>query len=163
MHLVVPHDSLSQSYDKLRARARSLPSPGFASQSQSQLATRGRKSASGSLSTSELFRRLPNSTKHVFSRSCKRHPLCHPRRQKPPFLIHTHDDTLAAMPRRSGGGGRAPTRPTVPARQAPAPTKQQPSRPATTMAGAPPAAGQAAPQAGSQGPGLFGQMASTAA
>ncbi|KAK7419405.1 hypothetical protein QQX98_003357 [Neonectria punicea] len=57
--------------------------------------------------------------------------------------------------------GRAPPRPTAPAR-APAP---QPQRPATTMA-APPAAASAPPQpmaAAPQGPGLFGQMASTAA
>jgi len=52
----------------------------------------------------------------------------------------------------------------VPARSAPAPTQQQQTRPATTYA----APGAAAPQAptaaaGSQGPGLMGQMASTAA
>ncbi|KAI1106002.1 hypothetical protein F4804DRAFT_302598 [Jackrogersella minutella] len=56
---------------------------------------------------------------------------------------------------------RAPARPTVPAR-APAP---QQTRPATTYAPGQqhaPAPAAAAPQA-SQGPGLFGQMASTAA
>jgi hypothetical protein len=72
------------------------------------------------------------------------------------------------MPRqgRSGGGSR-PSRPTVPSR-APAP---QQTRPATTAAypparpnqAAPPAAAPTAPPATSQGPGLFGQMASTAA
>ncbi|KAI0475811.1 hypothetical protein GGR56DRAFT_639713 [Xylariaceae sp. FL0804] len=69
------------------------------------------------------------------------------------------------MPRSGGGrsGGRAPARPTV--SRAPAPTQQ--TRPATTMAA--PAQQQhhqqapAAPQQASQGPGLFGQMASTAA
>lgn len=69
------------------------------------------------------------------------------------------------MPRqgRSGGGSR-PSRPTV-APQRPAP---QQTRPATTAA-YPPAKTQAAPpaqqqqQQGSAGPGLFGQMASTAA
>ncbi|KAH8667419.1 hypothetical protein BGZ60DRAFT_470256 [Tricladium varicosporioides] len=62
---------------------------------------------------------------------------------------------------RSGGGSRAPSRPTV-APKRPAPPQQQQSRPATTAA-APPqqAAPPAAPAA--QGPGLFGQMASTAA
>lgn len=72
------------------------------------------------------------------------------------------------MPRqRSSGGGRsAPSRPTVPSRAPVAPTSQHQTRPATSYAApttqkphqAPPAA-----QAGSQGPGLFGQMASTAA
>ncbi|KAI1392561.1 uncharacterized protein F4822DRAFT_391397 [Hypoxylon trugodes] len=66
------------------------------------------------------------------------------------------------MPRNRSAARPAPARPSVPAR---APAAQQ-SRPAATYAptqGAqqhPPA--QAAPQA-SQGPGLFGQMASTAA
>ncbi|KAI5867434.1 hypothetical protein GGS23DRAFT_592747 [Durotheca rogersii] len=66
------------------------------------------------------------------------------------------------MPRNRSAARPAPSRPTVPARS-PAP---QQTRPAATYAPAhgaaqhPPAA--AAPQA-SQGPGLFGQMASTAA
>lgn len=63
------------------------------------------------------------------------------------------------MPRNRSAGrapARAPTRPTVPA-AAPAP---QQHRPNTTMA-APQQ--QHAPPAQSQGPGLFGQMASTAA
>ncbi|GAW27423.1 putative CHCH domain-containing protein [Rosellinia necatrix] len=68
------------------------------------------------------------------------------------------------MPRQrsSGRPAAAPSRPSLPARAAPAPTQQQ-ARPATTYAPAqaPPAAA-AAPVA-SQGPGLFGQMASTAA
>ncbi|CAG8960119.1 hypothetical protein HYFRA_00010598 [Hymenoscyphus fraxineus] len=72
------------------------------------------------------------------------------------------------MPRqgRSGGGSRAPARPSI-APQRPAPQKQQ-TRPATTAAYPPtntqqphpPAAAAGAPSAG---PGLFGQMASTAA
>ena len=68
------------------------------------------------------------------------------------------------MPRqgRSGGGSRAPSRPTV-APQRPAPQQQ---RPATTAAHPPANTHQtAAPPAAQQsaGPGLFGQMASTAA
>jgi coiled-coil-helix-coiled-coil-helix domain-containing protein 2 len=72
------------------------------------------------------------------------------------------------MPRqgRSGGGGGR-SRPSV-APSRPAPAKQQ-SRPATTSA-YPPANAKAGPPAApiqaqgqSQGPGLFGQMASTAA
>ncbi|EAQ89821.1 predicted protein [Chaetomium globosum CBS 148.51] len=71
------------------------------------------------------------------------------------------------MPRQSRSSGRsAPSRPMVPARSAPTPTQQQQTRPATTYA-APGAHNPAAPQAptaaGSQGPGLMGQMASTAA
>ncbi|KAI1746847.1 hypothetical protein F4782DRAFT_523143 [Xylaria castorea] len=66
------------------------------------------------------------------------------------------------MPRQRSAG-RPPVRPSAPAR--PAPTQQQ-TRPATTLAPsqAPhaPTATAAAPAA-SQGPGLFGQMASTAA
>ena len=70
------------------------------------------------------------------------------------------------MPRQGrSGGGRAPSRPTAaPAR--PAPPKQQ-TRPATTAAYPPPKTNQVGPTAtpaqGSAGPGLFGQMASTAA
>lgn len=72
------------------------------------------------------------------------------------------------MPRQSRPTARpAPARPTVPARSAPAPTQQQQTRPATTYApaaAAPPPAATAAPAAPtSQGPGLLGQMASTAA
>ncbi|KUJ07283.1 uncharacterized protein LY89DRAFT_702421 [Mollisia scopiformis] len=70
------------------------------------------------------------------------------------------------MPRssRSGGGSRAPSRPVAPARPAP-----QQTRPATTAAYPPakqaphPPAAPAQQQQGSAGPGLFGQMASTAA
>ncbi|KAK4117435.1 hypothetical protein N656DRAFT_773556 [Canariomyces notabilis] len=71
------------------------------------------------------------------------------------------------MPRQSRGStARAPARPTVPARAPAPPTQQQQTRPATTYA--PPAAAApsaVAPQAptASQGPGLLGQMASTAA
>ncbi|KAK3388965.1 hypothetical protein B0T20DRAFT_447403 [Sordaria brevicollis] len=69
------------------------------------------------------------------------------------------------MPRQSRGSAR----PSVPARKPVAPTNQQQSRPASTYA--PPAAAPHAPPAAapqmsapvSQGPGLFGQMASTAA
>ncbi|KAG9254205.1 CHCH domain protein [Emericellopsis atlantica] len=67
------------------------------------------------------------------------------------------------MPRQRSSGGRAPAsrapaRPT-PATSAPAPQQQ---RPATTMAA--PQQHAPAPQAAApQGPGLFGQMASTAA
>ncbi|KAH7019798.1 hypothetical protein EDB80DRAFT_701546 [Ilyonectria destructans] len=64
------------------------------------------------------------------------------------------------MPRQRSVG-RAPSRPTV---SAPAP---QPHRPATTMAAPPPAAAHPPQpmmtQAAPQGPGLLGQMASTAA
>ncbi|KAE9370513.1 hypothetical protein N431DRAFT_484713 [Stipitochalara longipes BDJ] len=71
------------------------------------------------------------------------------------------------MPRQGrSGGGRAPSRPSAaPSRPAP-----QQSRPATTAAYPPARTNQAAPpaqqaqqQQGSAGPGLFGQMASTAA
>lgn len=63
---------------------------------------------------------------------------------------------------RNRSAGRPAARPTVAPRAPPKPQGQQ-TRPATTYA---PAQGQAAPPAqaqGSQGPGLFGQMASTAA
>jgi hypothetical protein len=71
------------------------------------------------------------------------------------------------MPRQGrSGGGRAPSRPTAPPSR---PTPQQ-TRPATTAAYPPARTNQAAPpappaqqQQGSAGPGLFGQMASTAA
>lgn len=78
------------------------------------------------------------------------------------------------MPRQGRSGrGSAPSRPTVSAPSRPSPSAQQ-TRPATTAAypprpagAAPPAAPQAqagAPQAqGSSGPGLLGQVASTAA
>ena len=62
------------------------------------------------------------------------------------------------MPR-SRSGGRAPARPTVPARKPQAPNQQQ-TRSASTYA---PAQQAKAPAQTSQGPGLFGQMASTAA
>ncbi|PFH62511.1 hypothetical protein XA68_13250 [Ophiocordyceps unilateralis] len=65
------------------------------------------------------------------------------------------------MPRNRSVGRSAPSRPSAP-RSAPAPQQQQ--RSASTMAAAPPATTSStasAPQA--QGPGLFGQMASTAA
>ncbi|KAL3420199.1 CHCH domain-containing protein [Phlyctema vagabunda] len=74
------------------------------------------------------------------------------------------------MPRQSRSGGRAPARPTVAPARPSAP--QQQTRPATTaayppanthQAGPPAAAAPAAPAQGSAGPGLFGQMASTAA
>ncbi|KAI1499985.1 hypothetical protein F5X99DRAFT_410461 [Biscogniauxia marginata] len=63
------------------------------------------------------------------------------------------------MPRSRSSGRSAPARPSVPSRSA-APAQQQ-TRPAATYA---PAQGtQHAPPQASQGPGLFGQMASTAA
>ncbi|TVY48121.1 Mitochondrial intermembrane space cysteine motif-containing protein [Lachnellula occidentalis] len=58
------------------------------------------------------------------------------------------------------GGGRAPSRPTVAPKRPAAP--QQQTRPATTAAH-PPAQQAPPPPAQSAGPGLFGQMASTAA
>ncbi|KAK2074993.1 hypothetical protein P8C59_009158 [Phyllachora maydis] len=69
------------------------------------------------------------------------------------------------MPRqRSSAPSRSAARPSVPARAAPSPTQQQQTRPAATYA-APTAQAPHAPGAptASQGPGLFGQMASTAA
>ncbi|KAI0428028.1 hypothetical protein F5Y09DRAFT_314494 [Xylaria sp. FL1042] len=67
------------------------------------------------------------------------------------------------MPRQRPAARPAPARPSLPSKAAPAPSHQQ-TRPATTYAPAqaPPAPAAAAPAA-SQGPGLFGQMASTAA
>lgn len=83
----------------------------------------------------------------------------------------TPNTPLSKMPRQSrgsgGGGARAPSRPTVaPARQAPPPQQQQ--RQATTSAYPPQNTTQGGPppvqqQQGGGGPGLFGQMASTAA
>ncbi|KAL1837063.1 hypothetical protein VTJ49DRAFT_4315 [Mycothermus thermophilus] len=74
------------------------------------------------------------------------------------------------MPRQSRPSARAPTRPTVASPRAPAPPQQQQTRPAATLA-APPTSAPSTPNpmatpqtpAASQGPGLFGQMASTAA
>ncbi|KAI0437030.1 hypothetical protein F4803DRAFT_556422 [Xylaria telfairii] len=66
------------------------------------------------------------------------------------------------MARQRSAARPAPSRPTVPSR---APTQQQ-TRPATTYApaqAAPAPTATAAAPAASQGPGLFGQMASTAA
>ncbi|CAI4210993.1 unnamed protein product [Parascedosporium putredinis] len=64
------------------------------------------------------------------------------------------------MPRRSNNSRSmgAPARPTVPAKAPPAQT-----RPATTMAAPPAGAAPSAAAPVSQGPGLFGQMATTAA
>ncbi|KAI1003650.1 hypothetical protein K3495_g4554 [Podosphaera aphanis] len=66
------------------------------------------------------------------------------------------------MPRqtRSSGGGRAPSRPTLPSKRSVAPSQQQ-TRPATTVA-QPPTAMAAPPQA-SAGSSVLGQVASTAA
>ncbi|KAI0099809.1 hypothetical protein GGR51DRAFT_384793 [Nemania sp. FL0031] len=68
------------------------------------------------------------------------------------------------MPRQRSAGrpAAAPARPSVPARSAPAPSQQQ-TRPATTYAPAQAQAPPAPAPVASQGPGLFGQMASTAA
>lgn len=83
--------------------------------------------------------------------------------------LHLRRDTSHTTPTmpRQRSAGRAPSRPTVPSRAPAAPTSQQQTRPATSYA-APatqtphqPAPGAQAPA--SQGPGLFGQMASTAA
>ncbi|PSK34917.1 Mitochondrial intermembrane space cysteine motif-containing protein MIX17 [Elsinoe australis] len=65
------------------------------------------------------------------------------------------------MPRQRGGGSSAPRRPTAAPAAPPRPAPQQ-TRPSSTAAH-PPAQQQAPPAQGSQGPGLFGQMASTAA
>ncbi|KAM7183439.1 Sas10/Utp3/C1D family domain containing protein [Rhypophila sp. PSN 637] len=85
------------------------------------------------------------------------------KRSKKATKTHTNP---SKMPRQSRSSGRAPARPSVPARQSAPPTQQQQTRPATTYApsAAAPTAAPAAPVAApSQGPGLFGQMASTAA
>jgi len=72
------------------------------------------------------------------------------------------------MPRQGrSGGGRAPSRPS-PAPSRPAPQQTRPSTtaaypPVRTNQAAPPTAAPAQSQQGSAGPGLFGQMASTAA
>jgi hypothetical protein len=64
------------------------------------------------------------------------------------------------MPRRSGGApARAPPRPQAPPARAPQPQQQRPY----SATAAPPKQQQAPPAQASQGPGLFGQMASTAA
>ena len=68
------------------------------------------------------------------------------------------------MPRSGGGrsgGGRAPSRPSAPAAPSRAPQQQQ-QRGMTTTA-PPPARAQQPPAQAGQSPGLFGQMASTAA
>lgn len=70
------------------------------------------------------------------------------------------------MPRRNSGGRPGGSRPSVAPTRSSAPQSQ--SRPATTAAYPPatqraPTQPAAAQQQGSQGPGLFGQMASTAA
>ncbi len=90
-----------------------------------------------------------------------------PRPPKSSHPQHHTDHTLpnqtqAIMPRQRSVG-RAPSRPT-----APAPAAPQQHRPATTMAApqqhhAPPQQQMAPPVQQSAGPGLFGQMASTAA
>lgn len=77
----------------------------------------------------------------------------------------THITSTTTMPRQSRGPARsAPSRPTAAPAPRPAAPQQQQTRPASTAAH-PPQQQQAPPQAqqGSQGPGLFGQMASTAA
>ncbi|KAK0656468.1 hypothetical protein B0T16DRAFT_38299, partial [Cercophora newfieldiana] len=93
-------------------------------------------------------------------RSLQRHQQ-HLSTRLPPTLSHNPPPN---MPRQRSGA-----RPTAPARRpAPAPTQQQ-TRPATTYAPAaaaphaPPAAAPVAPAGTSQGPGLFAQMATTAA
>lgn len=82
----------------------------------------------------------------------------------PQHLTLTHQHQTTNMPRNRSAGragpARAPARPT-----APAPAAPQQHRPATTMAAPPQQHAQphAPAPAASQGPGLFGQMASTAA
>ncbi|KAK6367354.1 uncharacterized protein PV06_06653 [Exophiala oligosperma] len=69
------------------------------------------------------------------------------------------------MPRSRGGAGpsrSAPSRPTASAPRAAAPQQQQ-HRPMSTAPTAPAQQAHAPPAQASQGPGLFGQMASTAA
>ncbi|KAJ4416063.1 hypothetical protein N0V82_006986 [Gnomoniopsis sp. IMI 355080] len=70
------------------------------------------------------------------------------------------------MPRQRSARS-APSRPTVPARSSTSPQSQQQTRPAASYAAPATQAPHQAPPAGaaptSQGPGLFGQMASTAA
>lgn len=69
----------------------------------------------------------------------------------------------AIMPRQRGGAAPVRPRPTVPAAK-PATTAPAPARQHSTAAAPPPAAPAAPPAAATpQGPGLFGQMASTAA
>lgn len=72
-------------------------------------------------------------------------------------------NSSAIMPRQRGGAAPVRPRPTVPAAK-PATTAPAPARQHSTAA-APPQAAPAAPPAAAtpQGPGLFGQMASTAA
>lgn len=99
--------------------------------------------------TSTSTPNLRNKTSH-FSRLCtllETTPSTHK-------LTHT-------MPRQRSAG-RAPSRPTVPSRAPAAPTSQQQTRPATSYA-APATQTPHQPAPTSQGPGLFGQMASTAA
>ncbi|PSN70329.1 hypothetical protein BS50DRAFT_571592 [Corynespora cassiicola Philippines] len=73
------------------------------------------------------------------------------------------------MPRQRGGAAPAPRRPTAapaprPAAPAPAPARHSSTAAAPPQQHAPPPAAPAAPAPqASQGPGLFGQMASTAA
>ena len=79
------------------------------------------------------------------------------------LFIRSGPTRIIIMPRSSRPAGRsAPSRPTVASKPS-APSSQQ-SRPAATMA-APPQQQMAPPAAAapSQGPGIFGQMASTAA
>ncbi|KAK3906591.1 Sas10/Utp3/C1D family-domain-containing protein [Staphylotrichum tortipilum] len=105
----------------------------------------------------------PNNTARFIPSS--HHP---PNQPKPNPIQSTHNHI---MPRQSRSSARpAPSRPTVPARSAPAPTQQQQTRPAATYAAptsAPTSSSAMPPQAPaapvSQGPGLLGQMASTAA
>jgi hypothetical protein len=121
------------------------------------------KHRSGLCGSSSFLAPSPNFTISIcFFLSSVFHPsLPYHSARIPSYALTSHDTTVAMPRQRGGSAGRAPSRPTVASRPAPAPAQQQ-TRPATTMA-APP---QAHPQAGaptSQGPGLFGQMASTAA
>ncbi|KAH8661890.1 hypothetical protein BX600DRAFT_437326 [Xylariales sp. PMI_506] len=96
----------------------------------------------------------------LFTSPALHDPVTTPKTSHTRTYAHT---SQATMPRQRSAG-RAPARPTVAPRAAPAPQAQQ-TRPAATYAPAQQAPQQhaaPAPQA-SQGPGLFGQMASTAA
>lgn len=108
--------------------------------------------------TENLHLSDPNSTANLSSTNSTN--------STPVTSLKTSPTQLPITMPRQRSGGRAPARPSVPARSNPAPTRQQQTRPATTYAptGRPATAQQAPPApAASQGPGLMGQMASTAA
>lgn len=81
------------------------------------------------------------------------------------FRVYSFSTThLFKMPRSRGGASRpAPSRPTAPAAPPRSVAPQQQQRPMSTTAQSAPAQQAHPPAQASQGPGLFGQMASTAA